>query len=344
MLRRISNAGEWFIRSGIQQPDGGVARYFHTDRAQNAAVSTEITGYTASALCQLYALTGKGVYLERARAAAQFLSRAAWNHAHRTMPFELSEPAFAYFFDCGIIVRGLLAVWRATGESEFAETASAVGHHMLSDFRDGDGFHPVLELPSKSATRRDPLRWSRSTGCYQLKAALAWLELAEVDGEARFREAYEESLDWALHSYDNFLPGHHERARVMDRLHAFSYFLEGMLPRAGEACCRAALSDGIGRVASLLREIGPEFERSDVYAQLLRVRVYADRTGAVPVDGAAAAEEASRLEEFQAEDGGFWFGRRKGEWLPYRNPVSTAFAVQALAVWHGAAASIADLV
>lgn len=97
-------------------------------------------------------------------------------------------------------------------------------------------------------------------------------------------------------------------------------------------------------MSALLAEIAPEFERADVTAQLLRFRLYADRAGVVPLDRAAAAAEADRLAEFQAEDGGFRFGRRAGEWLPYRNPVSTAFALQALALWQGAAESIADLI
>lgn len=344
MLPRISRAGDWFLRSGIQQPDGGVARYYRTDLAQHAPVSTEITGYAAAALCRLHTLTGEAVYLERAADAARFLSRVAWDRARAAMPFELSEPAFAYFFDCGIIVRGLLAVGRARGESEFLETAAAVGRHMLRDFRAADGFHPVIELPSKQAAARDALRWSRSTGCYQLKAALAWLDLAEAGAEPEFREAYEQVLEFSLCSCGGFLPGHAERARVMDRLHAFLYFLEGLLPRARDPRCCAALSAGIGRVAGLISEIAPEFERSDVYAQLLRVRLLAGRAGAVPLDRAAAAFEACRLEEFQADDGGFWFGRRNREWLPYRNPVSTAFALQALALWQGAPASLADLV
>jgi hypothetical protein len=341
---RISHAGEWFLRSGIQQADGGVARYYRTDLARHAPVSTEITGYAAAVLCRLHTLTGEAVYLEQAADAARFLSRVAWDRALAVMPFELSEPAFAYFFDCGIIVRGLLSVWRARGESEFLETAAAIGRHMLRDFRAADGFHPVIELPSKRPAARDSLRWSRSTGCYQLKAALAWHDLAEAAGEADFREPYEQVLESSLCSYAGFLPGHTEGARVMDRLHAFLYFLEGLLPRARDPRCCAALSAGIGRVAGLLGEIAPEFERCDVYAQLLRVRLFADRAGVVPLDRSAATGEASRLEEFQADDGGFWFGRRNREWLPYRNPVSTAFALQALALWHGAPTSVADLI
>ena len=88
----------------------------------------------------------------------------------------------------------------------------------------------------------------------------------------------------------------------MDRLHAFCYFLEGLLPRSGDARCAAALRDGIGRCAWHLRDIAPEFERSDVYAQLLRIRLYADWLGVEPLDRAAAEFEAERLAAFQADD------------------------------------------
>jgi hypothetical protein len=105
----------------------------------------------------------------------------------------------------------------------------------------------------------------------------------------------------------------------------------------------SALGDGIERVAGILRELAPEFERSDVYAQLLRIRIYADAAGAAPLDRPAADWEAERLLEFAAVsddprvDGGFRFGRSAGRWEPYINPVSTAFALQALALWSGAA-------
>jgi hypothetical protein len=131
---------------------------------------------------------------------------------------------------------------------------------------------------------------------------------------------------------------------VMDRLHAFCYFLEGMMPRAKDPRCCAAIADGISRVAALLREIAPDFERSDVYAQLLRVRVYADRLGVLPIDAGAAEYEASRLKTFEVAGGGFYFGRRNGEFLPYINPVSTAFAIHALSVYAGEPATVPGMI
>lgn len=329
------------MRSGIQEPCGGLARYYQTDLQRNLPVSTEITGYAVSALLYLSAATKQSEYGEQALKAARFLTRHAWNG--QWMPFEIDseQSSHTYFFDCGIVLSSLLAAWRATREQEFFDVAKALGTAMAADFASDRGdYHPILRLPEKQPVARDSMRWSRSAGCYQLKAAMGWWGLAEETGDPRFREPYDRLLESALRSYGSFLPGHPDPCKVVDRLHAFLYFLEGLLPCAGEKRCAVALCDGIGRVAHHLAETASEFERADVYAQLLRIRVYADWVGAAPLDCHAAEHEAATLADFQAEsddprvDGGFYFGRRAGEWLPYVNPVSTAFGLQALALWE----------
>jgi hypothetical protein len=52
------------------------------------------------------------------------------------------------------------------------------------------------------------------------------------------------------------------------------------------------------------------------------------------MDEEKAAEEAEALAKFQREDGGWWFGRKDGEMMPFINPVSAAFAAQALDLWE----------
>ena len=316
-----------------------MARYYRADTEQNRPVSTEITGYAASALAHLHALTGDPGYLERAVAAARFLARDAWRADAGAMPFEIDPPDRAYFFDCGIVVRGLVAVWRATRADELLDCAAAVGRSMARDFHAADGWHPIVTLPEKTPVSRDSARWSRMPGCYQLKSAMGWWELCAATGDTAFRDLYRETLEAALKTYHGFLPGK-DRFDTMDRLHAYLYFLEGLLPAAGEARCAGALAEGIGRVACLLRQIEPEFARADVFAQLLRMRVLADAAGAAPLDGEAAAAEAGSLAGFQGVsadpriDGGYWFGRKNGEWLPHMNPVTTAFAIEALELWE----------
>jgi hypothetical protein len=336
----VERAGNWFLHSGIQEPDGGVARYYRAAEARNLPVSNEITGYAAGAYAYLYSLTGEREHRKAAERTARFLARVAWNGELETFPFENGTPLPpAYFFDCGIIIRGLLAVWRINGDEELIEVAIRAGRAMARDFLSADAIHPILELPSK-APRPYEKRWSKEPGCFQLKSAMAWYSLARATGDNQFLEPYERALEMALANGDDFLPGAESNADVMDRLHAFSYFLEGLMPVAGRPACRAALQAGLRRAALLRDEIAPEFARSDVYAQILRARLYADALGACPLDRAAARREAAVLESFQETsddkrlDGGFCFGRRGGELMPFANPVSTAFCLQALAQWR----------
>jgi hypothetical protein len=320
-----------------------VARYYRSDLEKNATVSTEITGYAVSALLFLHERTGCAEYLDAALKAARFLTRCAWDRTLGTFAFEYganpaAAGAFAYFFDCGIIVRALLGAWRASGEEEFREVAVLAGRAMQADFCPNGPIDPILSLPDKRPLPHQP-RWSASPGCYQLKSAMAWSDLFETTGEAEFERAYERALEAALSNERDFLPGDPNCEKVMDRLHAYAYFLEGLLPVVDRAECASAFQAGLDRMAGYLREIAPQFARSDVYAQLLRARLFGAGLGVATLDREAAAEEAGHAAAFQlhSEDpriaGGFGFGCKIGQPLPYVNPVSTAFAVQALALW-----------
>lgn len=310
-----------------------MARYCRVDDGF-LPMSTEITGYAVSFLVYVHSVTGEKRYLEAAERAARFLV-SAWDPKLCVMPFEVDPPRHAYFFDCGIIVRGLLSAWRATGHEEFRSVAVAVGNSMMRDFASSQGdFHPILMLPEKRPEERDARRWSRSAACYQLKSAMAWWDLFEATGDGCFQTPYQRVLDYSLATFDHFVPSEFERLQIMDRLHAYCYFLEGLLPCANQERCRTALATGIDRAGALLRQIAPEFVRSDVYAQLLRARLFADWSGAVPLEHARAAEEAEALATFQREDGGWWFGRKADDMMPFINPVSAAFGSQALDLWE----------
>lgn len=334
-------AGErWFLHSGIVTPSGGVARYHYSDRGENARISTEITGYSVSALLDLHARTGNPQALEAALRSARFLCRV-WDSALEAMPFEwapdgqLPEHA-TYFFDNGIIVRALLRAWRATKEEEFLRVARACGEAMRRDFPAPDGLHPILDLPAKTPRPRDA-RWSRVSDCYQLKSALAWLELAAATGDDGWTRPFDQTLERALRTHRDFSDGE-PGPRTMDRLHAYSYFLEALLARTHDGAARAALQTGLAGAAERLRRWRAEFERSDVPAQILRVRLWAHAAGAVPLDEQAAAEEAAWAARYATAgpknvNGSFCFGSRNGQLLPFANPVSTAFCLQALALY-----------
>ena len=329
----LNQAGTWFLHSGIQEDNGGVARYYRADAEVNAAVSNEITGYACSAFAFLHERTGDTSYLDAGLNAAEYLVDHAWNKASSTFPFEPGSN-LAYFFDIGIICRGLMALWRTHGHDEFRTRAQEAALSLGFDFL-GDGiFHPIITLPEKEPLPVEP-RWSRQSGCYQLKAALIWREL----GDPHAARMFDVVLAMGLATHKAFLESETDREKLMDRLHAYCYFLEALLAATEHKEVREALVWGIGRVGTLLREISPSFERSDVNAQLLRVRLFAHYEGVVRIDERSACQEAQRAAGFQDISdearlaGGFWFGRKGFDVVPYSNPVSTAFCMQALALW-----------
>lgn len=328
-------AGRWLLHSGIQEASGGFARYYDAEARKNRPVSTEISGYAASTLVYLFRISGDEEYLDCARRTARFLVNA-WDRESDAFPFEYPSPSaesehLAYFFDSGIIIRGLLAVWRETADGELLELARAAAHGMIREFRATGDYHPILALPGKTPLPRSS-KWSRAPGCYQLKAAMAWRDVAEVTGENALKDAYLETVESALASHACFLPSSAGACDSMDRLHAYAYFLEGLLPAIERPECRAAYVEGVAAMERVLGETETVFVRSDVLAQLLRARLFLYKS----TGGEERRRYIDGLASFQAKsddpriDGGFYFGRRGGRISPQVNPVSTAFALQAL--------------
>ena len=333
----LSAAGHWLLHSGIREPSGGFARFYDAEKQKNKPVSTEISGYAASALVYLFRVTGDEAYLGAAEKTAAFLA-GTWDPQLRVFPFEwpLSSPECehrAYFFDTGIIIRGLLAVWRETREARLLGIAHAASHGMVQNFRAENDFHPILELPAKTPLPRTK-KWSRAPGCYQLKAAMAWWDVAEATGDTTLRDAYLEMLDQALGTHACFLREAADSYDAVDRLHAYAYFLEGLLPAVERPECRQAYNDGVAQMERVYDETSATFVRSDVCAQLMRARLFLSRD--------TGGEDCRRYVDFQATSddprlhGGFWFGRRDGKISPQANPVSTVFAMQALEMQRGA--------
>lgn len=319
-------AADWFLRSGIQDASGGVSRYFRADTCVRLPNSTEITGYSVAGLLLL------GLDAE-ARRAGDFLLNRAWDPELHIFPFEVEgSPRLAYFFDSGIIARGLIRLGETTDGEAYWIGAEASARAMARDFPAEHGYHPILELPSKAPLPYTEW-WSRRPGCFHLKAALAWRELWGPEDPD-----YGRQLQFALESASALLVGETDQAKLMDRLHPYCYFLEGLAPVARDH--REAVKSGIATVAGHLHNLKPIASRSDVFAQLLRIRLLADAAGVEPLDEQAAAMEALALTEMQIEsqdvrlDGAFAFGRRNGELILHANPVSTVFGVQALDWWQ----------
>ena len=335
----------WLAHSGIQAESGGLFRYYRGDLSEYKNISTEITAYGIQAYLQL-PLPGQPGLLSNALRAGQFLCYDATDPQTGLLPFEASPDGsrpcrLAYFFDCAITMRGLLALWNATGDPMYLERTERCGATLMGTMSRVDGsFFPMLDLDS-GVPFVGADSWSLQPGVHHLKAGLAFWELAEVTSSGLFSKTAETLLQWCLHQHEMFLPGDSDSARVADRLHAYCYFLEGLLPFLEKRFETVlVLQGGITRVEKLLAETRPALERCDTIAQLLRLRLLSDYIGVVELDIPAAAREAESLLTFQLQtddrraNGGFSFGRRNGQLLCHASPVSTIFALQALRIWN----------
>ena len=199
--------------------------------------------------------------------------------------------------------------------------------------------HPILRTPGKTLALCSP-RWSASPGCYQLKSAMAWYDLFEIPEDRKFVNAYEAALTRRWRTTPIFFPASPNCEKVMDRLHAYCYFLEGLMPVLHLVQCAARVrARDCNRAAALsARDRAAVRSLGCVRAIVPRSIVTAKRC-AHPAGLRCCCRRSQGAAAFQLESddpriaGGFGFGRKTGQPLPFVNPVSTAFCVQALALW-----------
>ncbi len=86
-------------------------------------------------------LTGDAAYRDAAMESARFLATDAWDAAAHTFPFEIHSN-LAYFFDIGIVARGLLS----TSAEEFRPRIRDAALSLAFDFIGDGAFHPVVTL------------------------------------------------------------------------------------------------------------------------------------------------------------------------------------------------------
>ena len=336
----------WLLTSGIQDESGGVARFYLADDRRYQDLSTVNTAYYISALLktneagekepQEYALKSGRFLLKHAFDAQTELFRAELDGGNRSA-------IEARFLDCCIAVRALLHLWQATSDPVFLDHAERCGVALRTHLSRVDGsFFPLFDLQS-GQPRAGTGSWSVEAEVYQLKSALAFLELSDATGNREFDTSMQLMLRWCLKTHEGFVGGDDDPENIMDRLHAYCYFLEGLQPVAAEQMAAShALQHGVLDVENLMQQVAARYQRCDVVAQLLRLRLYCDRIGIMELDFNQAEKESVALEQFQHQstdpktDGGFAFARRNGQLTPQLSPSATAVAIQALAMWEQA--------
>jgi hypothetical protein len=337
----------WLAISGIQNQSGGVSEGFHADTRTYSPISTTATGYYIAA--QLWSQRfSRGALPATASRAGSFLLEHAFNMSAEMFPVRVGdndeeEAHLAYFLDCTVVVRSLTQLWDSTKDPAFLECAERCGLALHSRMPTVDGaFFPIYDFKTDRAYA-EVGSWREEMGVPQLKGGLALLELYKATGRGEFEHDAEALRKWCLRRHESFLPGEVDDAKIIERLHAYCLFLEGLLPGVAlDADSGRILQFGILRVENFLDEFGPELQRCDVLAQILRLRLYADKLGLMELDYKRAEDEAAAIVEFQTQsadpksDGAFTRYRHTTNSRPQLDLTATVFAMQALEMWDQA--------
>lgn len=340
------------------QTGGGYHRWCDPTTGERGPISSEITGYAAHLYSWLYAL--KPSYADKCRAekaCAWMLAtfgRPTFNLGGG-IPVEPGVPLY-YFFDTGIVGRGLYAASRALKNSQYWDVAIAAAGVMtrFAVVEDPDIGHCGLYAPTLTSDYlpdpRPPLKWwSRLPGPYQRKAALLWklckaqerfdlLDIRVTHLDPAPREAAEDKRRSAgrkkaadqqgdstgeASPVDNAMkdaPGMVRNADS-DCLHPMAYSCEGLL--MSEPSFYRALAE----INLLVRAIEEGDDvRTDVLAQAGRIQKHAGSpSNAIGVD---------RIIARQHESGGFYFNDPRSSPNMLLSTHATIFAVQYLEMEH----------
>lgn len=305
---RCRAALQWLLNSGVQDRSGAVHRYL-VPAGKPGSLSAELTGYYIGALALV---ADQDPSAEVAAMCAAKWLQEQWSDG--PLGFEPGSTD-EYYFDIGMVARCLRQFARL--HPEFCPLALRCSQ-ALGRF-DGEAVLPA----------RPPRDWwSQQFAGHQAKAAAA--QMWNGDHSAAY--------DAAIQIPVRFPDSSHLPAAV-DYVHPYCYWIEAMLARPHDHDLR----HHIAVAAVQVRSHAGYFERSDCYAQIIRLRLQAAAAGQVPLSSFSESEMQALL-EFQRLDGGFYFGRNGRHFAPYVNTCSTVFALQAMRMWieHAEGYLVAD--
>lgn len=368
----IKDAVTWLAHSGIQaanadpRTNGAVAAWFDPDTAHYSYWYPEITGYAAT----IWAWLGQtnAAQFEHGAAAVRWLIEVGGHQPSGlygqkwSLDMQTHTP-IAYTFDQGIILSGVLNMFRATNHTPYRDHAERLADALLAAALQPNGALKPYVLLTEHAhiSETEQGRWSRQTGPYLSKCVLGLLQLVQISDDLRWRETSRQICDWALRFQRDdhtFVVNPHSGA---SHAHPLNYTGEAMVAAGlvldDERYRRAACAIACGLLSAFEQYgylprifVGTQAiiqpERVDVLAQSLRLGGLCVRYGWL--DGArwqnTLDQMAMHLLSFQVhtadqrQHGGFRFGNT-AYGVPSRhvNSWCTMFALQALILYADAA-------
>jgi hypothetical protein len=366
---QIRQAARWLVQSGVQiagdnpAHEGGFVCWYEQDTHTMPFVYSEITGMLTTMMCSLYQQSHDVQYLNCAIRAGDWLVRTAHSptggfrclYPLRPSRFDYKASRI-YAFDCGVILNGLVELYRATRNPKFLAASLNVGDWLVREAQKSNGaFRSVYDI-EKNAFIESDQEWSQCSGSYHTKIAGGLANLYDVTRREAYLRAAIRSGEYALGfqqpdgrfvSFPSGVGTHsHPHAYSAEGLWVLGRYLkrEDFLLASAQAASwllRWQAPDGVSP-RYVYSDVPVYAERVDVLAQTLRLAAIHLGENRLPgglrskLPGLVAAMTRHQVEsEDPRLNGAFYFGQSsRGEFLPHANVWVTAFAAQGLRLFE----------
>ena len=208
----IDSAKKWVMDSGIQNTDnnalvhGSYNAWYDSDLGEYAYLYSESSGYFITLMCHLFDLTGEKKYILNGKRAGDWMLNATYesNGAFRCLSLQSGPSKYdhkqdqMYSFDNGVIVNGLVNLYRSTKKEKYFAAAVTTADWLVMSAQSPSGsFKPVFDIDAERFFESDK-EWSMSAGSYHVKIAIGLLNLYDLTDINKYLDAVVKVCDHTL--------------------------------------------------------------------------------------------------------------------------------------------------
>jgi hypothetical protein len=345
MNSRIGMLADWVLNSGIQniskdERNGGFNSWYDIENKKYSYVYSEITGYGITTLIYLYKMTGRKIFLDRAKLAFNWITKFALKDGFVQARYAEGFDNIIYSFDNGMVLFGMTNLCRVTKAESDMDFARKIADFLVSMQKNDGLFYAMYDAKKRENFNVDE-KWSKVSGSYHAKLSLGLLDAYDVLGDLKYKKSAlricEESLK--MQKDGRFLTFKGET-----NMHPHSYSAEGLLFAGIMLDKKRFIDSALDAMSWSLKNQLPSGglpstypndmnERNDVLAQTLRLSSVFLQRGEIE-DKEKVEKLKNRLLESQnisgEHVGGMFYGYENGKKLNHINSWVSMFALQSL--------------
>lgn len=181
------------IKSGKNQ--GALYGWKNLNPVSFPFIYSEITGYAITAFSWIYSLTEDLTALAAAKESTGWIIRNMRSHllfarasSDHNGSNDLSNMFYA--FDNGMIMIGLLNLYKITKDSSLLNRAELMAKAIIKRFFDGSKLIPRLDnrynVIDDTINKQEDVKWSTVSGAYHCKLSLGLLELSKFTNDSQY--------------------------------------------------------------------------------------------------------------------------------------------------------------